>query len=157
MPDGRGVFAAFVPETYDARHLAAGLLREAKPLEKVLLFKAENGMPELAALLRAGGVACDEAAAYRTRINPGDRALRVQVLAGKYDAATFASASSVAAFAALLDGADCPRLEAICIGETTAAAARELGLVVRVSAEATIERMAAETLERLRRIPEKSG
>lgn len=151
---GRGVFADFVPEAYNAGSLAAGLLRTARPGETALLFKAEGGTPELAALLRAGGIVCDEAAAYRTRINPGDQALRGRVLGGEYDAATFASASSVAAFAALLDGADCPRLEAICIGGTAAAAARELGLVPLVSPEATVESMADKTLELLRRMPE---
>lgn len=144
----RGVVADFVPDIYDAKHLAAGLLRAAGPADRVLLFRAEKGGPELGASLRAGGVACDEAAAYRTRVNPGDKAFRDTALAGGYDAATFASASSVEAFAALMEGADCSRIAAICIGDATAAAARALGLAVEVSPEATIASMAQTVLNR---------
>lgn len=139
----RGIHLDFVPAEYNAEKLAEGLAEKVKPGEKALLYRAQEGTPVLAETLAQGGVDFEECPAYRTEYrNPGGEKLAGEVAAGAFDLLTFTSASSVKGFAAALPAAPFAQLEAVCIGESTAAAARALGITVRVSPTATVASMA---------------
>ena len=70
---------------------------------------------------------------------------------GEYDFGIFTSASSVEGYArALGEKAEVEALAAVCIGEKTAAAARELGMPVYVAKEATIQSLIETVWEQYR-------
>lgn len=138
-----GLRADFLPGEYVAEAVAAGL-GDVRGL-RVLLPRADIARPALAHLLRESGAEVVEVAAYRTlrpEIDPD--ALR-DLLAG-ITVVTFTSSSTVRNLAAMADdaGLELPRVLSevlvACIGPITAATARELGLVVDVTAgEYTID------------------
>lgn len=141
---GRGLMPELVPDTYDGAHLAAELLKKAEKGERVLLYRAKAGAPELADTLRAGGLLVDDVAAYDTLCEcPETDRVRKSLAEGKIKYATFTSASTVEGFAqssALpLPGADYSTFTGVCIGEETAKAARAYGIRVIVSKEATVD------------------
>ena len=57
----------------------------------------------------------------------------------RIDSVFFTSASTVRAFVLTNPEADPARIRALCIGEMTAEAAREAGMIVHVAQEATVE------------------
>lgn len=129
-----GLHASLVP---DSGAGAAALAKALLPLvrgQRVLLPRAEQGSPVLAAALVAGGAEVLAVAAYRTlpaaASDPdGLRALRDGVVQG----ILFASGSAVRGFVALL-GAEAAALAAkakvACMGARCAGEARALGLRV---------------------------
>ena len=127
-----GAEVAFVPDTYAAADVGAGL----GPLDgaRVLLPQAEDVSRDLADELRARGAHVDVVVAYRTvstEPTPGLDALRVA------DAVVLASGSAARSLAAQGGAGDAL---VVCIGPQTEAVARELGLRVGlVAAEATAE------------------
>ena len=148
----RGIFPDFMPDTYNGQALGDGLARIAKPGERVLLYRAEAGNADLPAALREHDIAFDDVPAYRTVVNAPDSAVRDRMRTGDYDAVTFTSASSVAAFAAAAPEGVFSAMPAFCIGEMTAAAAKRHGLRAEISAEASIESMAHLVVERMGKI-----
>ena len=68
--------------------------------------------------------------------------------AGKISCVTFTSASTVKGFAAAMQGTDLTGLLAACIGEKTAQAAREAGMQVLISRQATIDSLCELLVER---------
>jgi len=132
-----GLEPAFVPDRYEAGRIAHGL----EPLRgvRVLLPQSEIAEPALAAELRARGATVDVVDAYRTiprEPGPQERA----ALRGA-DAILLASGSAARSLARLGDTADAL---VVCIGPTTAEAARESGLEVGlVAEEATAQGMIA--------------
>ncbi|TAM86119.1 uroporphyrinogen-III C-methyltransferase [bacterium] len=129
----RGIRADFVPQTYIAEAVAAGLLERTAPGDRLLLFRAAQARDVLPQELRAQGRICEIVAAYRT-VARRDPDLRAK--AERADVLTFASSSTVRAFVDALDN----DLSAVagktvaCIGPVTAQTARELGLHVDVVA-----------------------
>src|SRR5262249_23635257 len=97
--------------------------------DRVLLPRAEEGRSELLDGLRALGVAADAPIAYRTAAVP-DAAERLG--RGDIDIVALCSPSAVSSIAASLT-----RARIRCLGETTAAAAREAGLRVDAVADST--------------------
>jgi uroporphyrinogen III methyltransferase/synthase len=146
-----GGSAAFVPTTYTAE----GILAEIGPVsgQRLLLPRAELARPTLAAGLRRLGGQVDEITAYRTVPGPGINELTSLLRAGRLDAVTFTSSSTVRfLYEGLLEtsgtGSDMPAMLAhaavICIGPVTAAAATALGLRVDVVADSyTIDGLVA--------------
>ncbi|NLL37060.1 MAG: uroporphyrinogen-III C-methyltransferase [Fretibacterium sp.] len=128
----RGLCVDLVPDVYDGAHLGRALAdRGAK---RALLLRAEDGARGLTEALSERGVGYEEVPLYRTRALP----LRF-VLQGA-DAAVFTSASTVRAFCASCPFPKLRDIEAVCIGPTTAEAAREAGFVhVTTAREATLE------------------
>ncbi len=144
----RGVLPSYVPEVYNAEALAEGLAARVAKSERVLLYRAQEGTPALAEGLAKSGIVFDECAAYGTRYQTANAApARQAFAAGGYRLVTFTSASSVRGFAACMEGLDLRGAEAVCIGESTAGAARALGMRVKVSPAATVEAMAEFILE----------
>ena len=133
----RGLTADFVPK----RSTSEAVLDELKGREwqdvPVFLPGADIGRDALANGLAALGARVDRVAAYRTVPAPGMGDLARTELAAGMDAVTFASSSSVTNLVGMLDSdksllEQCP---VVCIGPTTAATAKNLGLRVDVVAQ----------------------
>ncbi len=143
-----GLFADIVPEEYSGNALAQLLCQTMKKDEHALLFRAEQGNPEIADALHAAGLAFTAIPAYRTvqQMLPDDVAERVRT--GVYGVVTFSSASAADALARGYNGT-LENIPAVCIGEMTAAAARKYGMNALVSPVATTESMAETVLSLL--------
>lgn len=137
----RGVFADFIPGEYNGAALGKGLAERVGQGERVLLFRAAAGAPDLPEALTGAGIRFDDVPAYRTLSQAMPARIAEALSSGAYDAASFTSASSVESFAAALpEGVVLP--PAVCIGDMTAAAARVCGMDVAVSREATLDALA---------------
>ena len=132
--EAAGIEPALVPD----EHSGAGLAAALGDGDGRLLLPRGEGAPEVIVdLLSARGWSVDEVFTYRIVPAEPDPAALERVRAGGVDAVTFASPSAVSRFVEL---AGRPGAAVVCIGPTTTAAARSLGL--RVDAEA-VERSAA--------------
>jgi uroporphyrinogen III methyltransferase/synthase len=130
-----GLRADVVAKQSTSEGLVEALAGAGLPGQRVLVPRAEGGRSALIDGLRRLGAEVDELVLYESRppAVPDAEALRL-VRDGRIDAATFASSSSVRNLASLL-GEDFARLRDVtvaCIGPSTAATARELGLTVAV-------------------------
>jgi uroporphyrinogen III methyltransferase/synthase len=127
-----GIEPALVPERFVAEDLLASLAQAGGLAgARVLLPQAEDARPVLADGLRALGATVDAIPIYRAGAAPGDfRALTQDLAAGRIDAVTFTSASTVRRFVELVgeDAARAPTFTAVTIGPVTAAAAAAAGL-----------------------------
>jgi len=137
-----GVAVALVPERADAEGLLAALAASPRGVagRRVLFPRGDLARGTLAAGLRARGADVDDPIAYRTlpvAAEEVEPAVRERVARGEIDAATFASPSSLRHLARALGGTLAPLAGArvVCVGGTTAAAARELGIAVDAVAE----------------------
>jgi uroporphyrinogen III methyltransferase/synthase len=134
----RGVAAELLPDGYVAESLvdaiaSQGDLRGAR----VLIPQAEVARDTLAEGLRKLGAAVDVIPVYRTVPSLGDgAALAREILAGRIDAITFTSSSTVHSFVQSVgaEAARCGTYRAAVIGPITAATAREYGLPVAIEA-----------------------
>jgi uroporphyrinogen III methyltransferase/synthase len=136
----RLVRPALVPSEFRAEGLLAALREEDVRGRRFLLPRAAGARPILPESLRAGGAVVDEVIAYRA-VLPSDAdvaALREALEAGRVDALTFTSSSTVRNFVALIGAGNVHRLvrggrpAVACIGPVTADTARELGLPVDI-------------------------
>ena len=127
-----GLRVDLMPDIYDGAHLAEEL---AKAGGSILLLRAEAGSPELTDVLRGRGANFSEVSLYRTRY------VRA-ALPSDLDMAVFTSASTVRGFSGCAPEGwgGLGTVRAVCIGEQTARAAREVGFVhVGTAASATLE------------------
>jgi uroporphyrinogen-III synthase len=124
-----GVVPAFVPERFVASEIAAGL----DPLAgvRVLLPQSEIAEPVLADELRARGARVDVVDAYRTT-SRRPAAEEVETLRGA-DAILLASGSAARSLADALGDTEQPFV--VCIGPSTAEAARAAGVRVGLVAD----------------------
>lgn len=144
-----------VADLVSVRPSAAGLVESmGKPPTgatvggRVLFCRAADALPTLAEGLRAAGWTVDEVEAYATELpTPRDGATRGNVERARgADAVVFASPSAVRGFVSLLSHEGVPQV-AVCIGETTAAEARESGFAhVAISQSANDEGLVAAVL-----------
>lgn len=147
----RGVLADYVPDVFDAEHLAEGLVRLAPAARRMLLYRAAAGAESLPDILRRAGVRFDEIPAYDTLYeSPAAEEVRARLAGGEIDWVTFTSASTVDGFvrAAGEDVVRAARFTAVCIGAQTAAKAERYGMQTATSAAATIDAM-LDTMYRL--------
>jgi uroporphyrinogen III methyltransferase/synthase len=125
----------FVPEEYEA----AALVTEfpGSPAgQRILLPRAAEAPPALSEGLLAAGANVDSVAVYRNVIDETETVeLERQIEGGELDAVTFTSASTVRHFRQRWPDLDLSSCVVACIGPSTAAAAREIGLPVTVVAE----------------------
>ncbi|GAB4161845.1 MAG: hypothetical protein Fur0021_35500 [Candidatus Promineifilaceae bacterium] len=130
----QGITPDFVPAEFVGEQLAAGLgdLRG----QRVLLPRARLGRHEIVTLLQAQGALVDDIPLYDT-VAAVPEATALERLRAGVDAVTFTSPSSVRNFLKILDDAhlDSVRRQLeqvliVCIGPTTAAAARQCGFAV---------------------------
>ncbi|HZP43246.1 MAG TPA: uroporphyrinogen-III C-methyltransferase [Candidatus Binatia bacterium] len=138
--DARLLRAAVQPADHRAEGLLEALPADAVRGRRILLPRASGARGILPETLRARGAVVDEVIAYRA-VPPPDAdaaALRAELDAGRVDALTFTSSSTVENFVALVgrdvlaravrDG----RPAVACIGPVTAGTARAHGLPVDV-------------------------
>ena len=128
----RGIRADLIAEPHTTAALAAALIERAPA--RALLARSADGDPALARRLREAGAEVTDAAVYRAATAPADPAVLAELAAGRIDAVTFTSPSTVRGLVELA-GADALRSAWIaCIGPVTAAAVRAAGLDVRAEA-----------------------
>jgi uroporphyrinogen-III synthase len=143
--------APAAPRTVDieppSEHSAEGLAEVLAPVvagRRVLLPLSDRARDVLATRLRAAGATVQCVVAYRTVVGG---AAPIAISPG--DLAVFGSPSAVEGFLALA-GEAARQVEAVVIGPTTAAAARDAGLVVVAVAEpSTVHGLRAAVLARL--------
>jgi uroporphyrinogen-III synthase len=121
-------------ERFSAAAALAALRPRLATGQRVLMPRAAEGRDELLAGLAALGVTLDAPVAYRTEL-VGDAAATLRL--GSVDVVALCSPSAVASVAAAIP----PRVQVVCLGQTTAATARQAGL--RVDAVATQTSMPA--------------
>jgi uroporphyrinogen III methyltransferase/synthase len=133
----RGIKVEYVPDEYNGVALARGLSILVKNGEKLLIARAKDGDRDLTDVLTEAGIAFDDVPIYeKVRDDKTTSAI-----ISDFDFAAFTSSSTVKGFAELAVNMDLSGIKAVCIGDKTAAAAREYGMEVYVSAEATVESM----------------
>jgi len=123
-----GIFPSYMPQTYTARALAAGLAqRMEKGRDRVLLYQAREGNPVLEETLRECGVEVVRARAYATE--PEGACARETLETLSY--LTFASGQGVAAFCESYPGffreAERGKVRIAAIGSETARALCKAG------------------------------
>jgi uroporphyrinogen-III synthase len=136
-----GVEPALVPETFTTHALSRAMPRGSG---RVLLPRADIATGELEAAVAAKGWTPVRVDAYRTRLSRRLPARAMQALqAGRVDAVTFTSASTVDGFVRMLrasPGLTAALPKVVCIGPVTARAAMNHGLdVAGVARPHTIE------------------
>jgi uroporphyrinogen III methyltransferase / synthase len=129
-----GLQADYVPEEFTGGCLLAGLLKEVKPCDRILLVSAEMASREIPDGLGAAGVEFEEVKLYRTLPVSCSREGVINLFEQKKpDFVTFTSPSTVDGFASMV-GADnldfVSETKVICIGPVTAKAAEGAGLHV---------------------------
>lgn len=133
----RGIVPDYLPATSTAQAVADEISDWNWKGVKALLPGADIGRDLLAQSLTRLGAKVEQAAAYKTVATPDIGRLAKETLDGGIDIATFTSSSTVRNLLEALNG-DGSRLESsiiACIGPTTAATAKELGLRVDLVAE----------------------
>jgi uroporphyrinogen-III synthase/uroporphyrinogen III methyltransferase/synthase len=125
-----GLQITFIPESYVAESLVAGLASQAAG-NAILLARAAAARDAIPDALRAAGASVDVVDAYRNVLPEAAPDLLRQALADGIDAATFTSSSSVThlAEAAHVAGVAWPfaNIPAISIGPITSGTLREFG------------------------------
>jgi uroporphyrinogen III methyltransferase/synthase len=140
--EAHGLRPDVVAREFRGEGLAAAILDEAfaRPSSRVLLARAAKARDALPDALRAAGHRVDVVAAYETRPASGDaaEALAAELGAGRVDAVTFTSSSTVENLCDLL-GPRAPALLALArvasIGPITTETAASRGVRVDVTAE----------------------
>ncbi len=129
-----GLKIDLIPQIFNGVHLARELVARAAG-EKIFLFRAQDGSPELTKILRERRANFIEIPIYRTEFLPAP------FVPSDADAVIFTSASTVRAFCAA-----CPDFEiplACCIGHSTSREAERAGIKnIRVASRATLEDLA---------------
>jgi uroporphyrinogen-III synthase len=145
-----GVVPSVIPETYTTFALSRAMPRGSG---RVLLPRADIATGELEAAIAAKGWTPVRVEAYRTSLSRRMPAEAARVLrAGRVDAITFTSASTVDGFVRMIaSSSDLTVPKVVCIGPVTARRAQDHGLeVAGVARPHTIEGLIA-ALERVLR------
>lgn len=130
----RGITADLVPE----RFVAESLLEAFPPAlvgDRVVLARAEQARDVLPEGLERLGYEVEVLPVYRTAVATPDPSDLERVRAGKVDALTFTSSSTVANFMTLVGPPPEPAPLVVSIGPVTSATAREQGLAVDAEAD----------------------
>ncbi|MEG0574843.1 MAG: uroporphyrinogen-III C-methyltransferase [Anaerovoracaceae bacterium] len=145
--ENQGIMVDLVPEVFNGEELGKELAKNCKG-QRVLIPRAEIGTPEVVKPLVEAGISYNDIPIYKTKdvmeeqVNSYDESI---------DITMFTSASTVHAFVKNNRDVDYSSVKALCIGEQTAAVAREHNMQVIVSAKATIDSMITKLLEEFKR------
>lgn len=138
-----GIAQVEVGSEFCAEGLAEALAKSVQPGQRVLVARAQESRDVLPRMLEAAGAQVDDVAAYRTlSVDAGSLELEADLRAGRVDAVTFTSSSTVTNLLACLGGdASLLKGAALCsIGPITTNTLRDAGLEPAVQAdEYTIE------------------
>ena len=130
----------FTPSVYDGETLGKELAEQVGSGDRILIPRAAVGNRQLVEELKHAGASVTDIATYDTldaSQNLVDEAALFEN--GKIDCAVFTSASTVRGFVSRNPGLDYSLVRAACIGRQTARAAREHGMEVYISEEATMD------------------
>ncbi len=133
--EAHGVRADLLPDRFVAEALLDGFPAPGRTGEAVLVARAEHARDVLPDGLAARGYAVEVLPLYVTRPAPPDADVVAALRAGRVDAVTFTSSSTVTNFCDAVGPLEHPPL-VVSIGPVTSATARERGL--RVDAEASV-------------------
>lgn len=143
-----GLFADVVPDTFCARALGEAIGKVAAKNSAATIFRAAIGSKELLPPLQEVMKEVDDVPLYETEyfLHPELKEQISDLLStGKIDAVTFTSASTVKGFVKTLGDFDYSKVNAVCIGQQTAAEAEKYGMHITVSKQATMDSL-VETL-----------
>ena len=154
--EDRNLIVDYMPQTYDAPALSAGLAEIMEKGDKVLILRADKGSDVLPKTLEHHQIDYDDVHIYETSyVCNESETVREKLDAGKISYITFTSASTVTGFTQSIlrdfPDYDFTKVKAICIGEQTAAEARKYDMRIHVAREATMDAM-IEEIEILHRI-----
>lgn len=139
---GHGIRADFIPEQFDAAHLAQGLCLLAREGERMLLLRAEEASRELTQTLLDAGILYDDIPVYRTKYCAKESdEIKRRLLCGEIQYVTFTSASTVCGFTGSLAGAGYSNICGVCIGASTEKEAKAHGIRTITAKNATIDAM----------------
>lgn len=139
-----GLFADLVPEVYCAASLGRKLAEAAGRESRVTVVRASAGSEELLPPLAEAGIKAVDIPLYETVYETHEQIReKIQSLFenGEIDAVTFTSASTVKGFVNAVGDLDYKKIQAVCIGEQTAAEAEKYGMQIHVSQKASIDSM----------------
>ena len=139
-----GLFADLVPNVYCAASLGTQLAETAKAGSRVTIVRAAAGSEELLPPLEEAGIKAVDIPLYETVYEThGQVREKIQKLFedGEIDAVTFTSESTVKGFVNAVGALDYKKIQAVCIGEQTAAEAEKYGMQIRISKKASIDSM----------------
>ncbi len=137
-----GLFADVVPKVYCAKALGEEIAKRAAKGAAVTVVRAAKGSEELLPPLLEAGLRVEDIPLYETRdcLNaPLREKIKETFANGEIDAVTFTSASTVEGFVRMTEGVELSDIQAVCIGEQTAAAAEKYGMQILISREASID------------------
>jgi len=135
-----GITIDLVPGRFVAEALLDAFPDPDRAGERVLLARAEQARDVLPEGLGARGYAVDVLPVYRTVTTAPDPGVLEQVRAGRFDAVTFTSSSTVRNFTDQVGPLPDPAPAVVSIGPVTSATARDLGWTVAAEAsEHTID------------------
>ena len=147
--DAHGVHADLLPERFVAEALLEAFPAPSRPGEAVLVARAAQARDVLPDGLGARGYTVEVLPLYATRPAPPDDEVVAALHAGRVDAVTFTSSSTVTNFCDAVGPLEHPPL-VVSIGPVTSATARERGLPVDAEAsEHTIDGLVARLVETL--------
>ena len=138
------IYADYVPGSYSAGELGRLLAEKWGQKGKVWIFRARKGSPDLVKELSAGGVGYRDISIYDTvyaENDPATEKAAEELAAGGISEVMFTSASTVKGFTKRFPQLDFTKLNAVCIGEQTAALAAKYGMHISISKEAAIDSM----------------
>ncbi|MEN8904353.1 MAG: uroporphyrinogen-III C-methyltransferase [Clostridiales bacterium] len=143
-----GIFADFIPEIYDGKHLGEGLCELVNKQGKILLLRALKGSKEIINIFEKAGKKFNDIAIYETSYINMNKDKIEQLINEKNDIyVTFTSVSTVEGFVKSMGKIDFTKIIGICIGNQTAEAARKYAIKYYISDEATIESIIKKFLE----------
>lgn len=138
------IFADYMPEEYSAKALGELLADTLEEDTKVYIFRAFNGSPYLTEELEKKGFSYQDIPIYETVYKHAEgivEKIEQAFLEQEIDYVTLTSASTVKGFVKTLKKIDYTKVNAVCIGEQTAAEAKKYGMQISVSEKATIDSM----------------
>jgi len=140
-----GIRADFTPSVFDGKHLGEDLIASGKlkPTDKVIIYRAIIGTQELLDVLECNNIDFTDVAVYQTNYIKNN-----QININQFNFVGFTSASCVNGFVGSFENSiDYSKINAICIGEQTADAAKSVGMNTIISDSATVSSMVAKIME----------
>lgn len=140
----KGIFVDLMPDVYSGEALGHALAERLKKEEKegdrpfLLLPRAKIGTQEVTRPLDEAGISYVDLPVYETiDLEPNDMVFYDETV----DYVAFTSASTVRGFTKMYPNIDYSKIEAVCIGEQTAAQARVFDMKISIAERATMESM----------------
>ena len=146
-----GFLADVTPAVFDAKHLGEAIAKEAVTGSEVIIVRAKEGSKELIPPLEAAGLKVQDIATYETIYEVNEvlgEAVKSAFMQKEIDAVTFTSASTVRGFVEGFKDLNYADIQAVCIGEQTAAEARKYGMQIVIAREASMDSMMELILEK---------